>query len=105
MVFYVPGACCVAWSLLYWAFCSNTPEDHPRISKEEKDYLVENAFKGREEYSEAKKGVPWSQLLTSVPLYATIVAHLSGGWLFYLMAVNLPNFVNEVFNVGIIEVL
>jgi ACS family sodium-dependent inorganic phosphate cotransporter len=41
-VFYVSGALALVWCVAWWLLVFDTPDQHPRISREEKQYLKEN---------------------------------------------------------------
>lgn len=36
---FIPGGVCIAWCVMWYALVSDTPEEHPRISEEEKKYI------------------------------------------------------------------
>jgi ACS family sodium-dependent inorganic phosphate cotransporter len=41
-VFYVSGVLAISWCVAWWLLVFDTPDKHPRISREEKQYLKEN---------------------------------------------------------------
>jgi predicted MFS family arabinose efflux permease len=41
-VFYVSGALALMWFVAWWLLVFDTPDKHPRISREERQYLKEN---------------------------------------------------------------
>ena len=41
-VFYVSGVLALIWFIAWWFFMFDTPEQHPRISHDEKQYLRES---------------------------------------------------------------
>lgn len=70
---------------------TNKPEHHPRISDEEKDYLRNEIG----ELSEKKKHVteiPWTNLLTSKPVWALIIAQIGHDWAIFFMASYIPKY-------------
>ena len=48
--------------------------------------------------------VPWMDIMTSVPVWATIFAHFASGWVFYLIVVTTPMFAAEALQYDIISV-
>ena len=104
MVFYIPGAACLVWCAFYFFLAANTPEKHPRISEEEKLYLREFSCKNIGGKLEKHPPVPWKAALLSIPVYAVLIAHFAQAWVFYLIALNIPRFIDEVFSVGIVYV-
>lgn len=39
-VFYVSGALALLWTVAWWLLVYDSPDQHPRISQEEKEYLA-----------------------------------------------------------------
>ena len=56
--FYVPGALAAIWYVLWWFLTYNGPDVHPRISEEEKRYIMSTT-----ERVETEKQVNCKQLL------------------------------------------
>ncbi|XP_006638681.1 sialin [Lepisosteus oculatus] len=99
-VFYIFGAVGVLWFILWTLLVSNTPETHRRISEKEKAYIMLSL---RNELSPSTKHIPWRSLLTSVPLWAIVVAHFSYNWTFYTLLTLLPTYMKNVLGFNIQE--
>jgi ACS family sodium-dependent inorganic phosphate cotransporter len=54
-VFYVSGALGLTWCVAWWLLVYDTPDNHPRISREEKQYLKENLTEQPREKVREKK--------------------------------------------------
>jgi ACS family sodium-dependent inorganic phosphate cotransporter len=54
-VFYVSGVLGLAWCVAWWLLVFDTPDNHPRISREEKQYLKENLTEQPREKVREKK--------------------------------------------------
>jgi ACS family sodium-dependent inorganic phosphate cotransporter-like MFS transporter 5 len=54
-VFYVSGVLALAWCAAWWLLVFDTPDKHPRISSEEKQYLKENLTEQPKEKVREKK--------------------------------------------------
>ena len=107
LIFYVPGSTCLIWCVCYYFLASNRPEDHPRISNEEKDYLLNYSCRKVNASKIAKTKrlkVPWIKMLLSVPVHALWFVQLAGAWTRYQASLNLPIFINETFDLGIVYV-
>lgn len=105
MVFYVPAAFGLVWIVLHLILTSDSPEDHPNISEEEKIYLRHHSCANvSQETKLSMRDLPWKQALTSIPVHTLWITHFAISWLMYLIALNIPIYVNEVFNFGIIYV-
>lgn len=69
---------------------SDKPEQHRRISDEEKEYL--NHEIGTLAETREISNVPWSSLLTSKPVWALIIAQLGHDWALFFMSSYIPKF-------------
>jgi len=106
MVFYVPGAGGLLWTIAFFLF-AHTPETHPRISSDEKQHLLQTTptSEDDEAVSAASTGpVPWVAMMTSKRMWGLIMAHVCSCWSFYLLAVNLPTFLTEALHMDIVQV-
>ncbi|XP_012989659.2 sialin [Esox lucius] len=99
-VFYIFGIVGIVWFIL-WAFLvSNTPSTHPRISEQERLYILSTLNK---EHSPLGNHIPWASILTSLPLWAIVVAHFSYNWTFYTLLTLLPTYMSNVLGFSIKE--
>lgn len=102
-------------------FAYNSPNVHPFISDDEKAYLKREI--GSLERNKNIKNVPWASILTSVPVFALLLAHVClnsrnhlsikylyqsfacfqvvGDWAYYVILINLPRYMNDVLHVSI----
>lgn len=78
----------------------DSPRQHPRISDEEKNYILKSL--GAEEseleehHQDKKSKVPWKAILTSGPFWVTILAHWGGVWGFMTFMTQAPSYFNYV---------
>ncbi|XP_072534238.1 sialin [Salminus brasiliensis] len=97
-VFYIFGAVGLVWFVL-WAFLvSNNPSSHRTISETERTYIIASL---KNELSPTSDSIPWTSILTSVPLLAIVVAHFSYNWTFYTLLTLLPTYMNDVLGFSI----
>ncbi|CAG0884828.1 unnamed protein product [Darwinula stevensoni] len=89
VIFYFFGIVAIVWSLLWWLVVRDSPFTDPSVTPEELQLYDE-----QEQYIEAKVETPWRQILTSLPVWAIIVAHFSENWGFYTLLTQLPSFMN-----------
>ncbi|XP_017320087.1 sialin [Ictalurus punctatus] len=99
-VFYIFGAIGLLWFFLWAVLVSNTPDTHRRISEIEKTYIKASLKK---ELSPTSAYIPWPSILTSVPLWAIVVAHFSYNWTFYTLLTLLPTYMNDILGFSIKE--
>ncbi|CAG9864853.1 unnamed protein product [Phyllotreta striolata] len=93
-IFYFFGAVGILWCLLWAWIVSDSPEDDPKISKEELDYILNSL----EVKSNKATKIPWRSIVTSMPVWAITVSHFSENWGFYTMLTQLPKFMKRVLN-------
>ncbi|XP_063223221.1 sialin-like [Bacillus rossius redtenbacheri] len=90
--FYLYGGLC-SMSLLLWAlFVYDTPQKHPRITEEEKEYIAARINKITDE----KLPVPWLQMATSPPVWAYLTMSISITWLAFIFMTELPTYLKRM---------
>ena len=77
---------------------------HPRISAEEKKYLMDACKQMKVSTDKSSLNIPWRQVLSSKPIHALWMTHVAHSWCFYLTAVNIPLFIKDVFNMEVMQV-
>ncbi|KAG5867254.1 hypothetical protein JTB14_019027 [Gonioctena quinquepunctata] len=87
------GALVLGWTVLWFFLVADSPEEHPRISEEEKRYIVDS-LSGN--VANDKRQVPYKEMVCSIPFWALIILHFGNLWgLFFLMTAG-PNFLSSV---------
>ncbi|XP_011636198.1 LOW QUALITY PROTEIN: sialin-like, partial [Pogonomyrmex barbatus] len=91
--FYIFGTAGLVWFICWWFIVKDRPEDDRFISKAELEYI-----KSSLDNDEKKKKIvhPWKAMLTSLPVWAIVMAHFSENWGFYTMLTQLPTFMKDV---------
>lgn len=75
----------------FWVFFMfDTPQQHPRISKEELDYILSNTPASLT--ASKKRPIPWKYILTSRPMWVTTLAHWGATWGFYTLLAQGPTY-------------
>ncbi len=88
--FYLFGLLGAVWFLLWHRSVTAIPTDDPKIEAEELEIIRAGATP-----QTAGEAVPWKALLTSLPVWAIIVAHFCNNWSLYVLLSWLPTFVNK----------
>ncbi|MEQ8861456.1 MAG: ACS family MFS transporter [Pseudomonadales bacterium] len=88
--FYLFGAVGVLWYAIWHVSVTSKPADHPRITAEELADIEAGVIAQTQ-----ADAVPWKALLTSMPVWAIIVAHFCNNWSLYVLLSWLPTFVNQ----------
>ncbi|KAK3894909.1 hypothetical protein Pcinc_001357 [Petrolisthes cinctipes] len=103
--FYLTSLPSLVWCLAWFTLVCDFPNQHPRISESESMYIV-TKVKERGTYMAQRKGrdqksVPWRSLITSVPLWATIIHSLGNNWCIAFFFTQLPTYMRNVLGFSI----
>lgn len=71
----------------------DSPQIHPRISDEEKNYILDN-ISGSVDDEETE--VPWKSIFTSGPVWITVLAQWGGAWGFLTLMTQAPTYFNFI---------
>jgi len=99
-VFYIFGLLGIIWSFFWFRFITDSPADHPKITKKEKDYIMESLAN---DHGKEDTTIPWLKILTSVPFWAFVIAQTSEFWGFYFLLTELPSYLKVVLKLSVIE--
>jgi ACS family sodium-dependent inorganic phosphate cotransporter len=89
-VFYLFGALGAIWYVFWRRAVTATPAEHPLITPDELALIEADSGSGT-----SGNAVPWKALLTSMPVWAIIVAHFCNNWSLYVLLSWMPTFVNK----------
>lgn len=93
-IFYLLGVLGCVWFLLWMYLVYEWPEMHPGISSRELQHI--QRYRGSSCAAQQPHGVPWARLLTSRSVWALGVTMFCGNWGFYLLLIDLPNYLRGV---------
>ncbi|XP_063910758.1 sialin [Zophobas morio] len=88
-VFYTSGVVGTVWFAAWWFLVYDSPAKHPRISPEEKEYILESLGQS---YTKQKAPVPWKSIIFSVPVWMNILAQWGGIWGFFTLMTHAPTY-------------
>jgi MFS transporter, ACS family, solute carrier family 17 (sodium-dependent inorganic phosphate cotransporter), other len=88
--FYLFGLVGGLWYVFWRSSVTASPETHPSISDAERVLIAGSATP-----RDAADAVPWKALMSSMPVWAIIVAHFCNNWSLYVLLSWLPTFVNK----------
>jgi ACS family glucarate transporter-like MFS transporter len=89
--FYTFGLAGIIIAVIWCLIGRNKPEDHPKISKEELDYIV----KERSVANEVKKAAPWKQLLKNIRFWIFGLTYFVTIYIVTIYLVWLPTYLQE----------
>ncbi|RXG68326.1 Sialin [Armadillidium vulgare] len=100
-VFYVQGGLSILWYFLWLFFVYDSPQTHPRISPEEKKYIIESFGGSTKDEPKEKMPTPWKAIWASPAVWAIIVAHTCSNWGWYMLLVKLPTYMRYILHFDI----
>ncbi|KAK3882103.1 hypothetical protein Pcinc_013509 [Petrolisthes cinctipes] len=93
-VFYFSGGVSLLWVLMWGLLMHDTPLQHPRISPQERDYIIEAL--NAESKKEKPTRTPWRSIMTSLPVWATTFAQIGSMFGFNLLLTQLPTYLATI---------
>ncbi|XP_063846761.1 putative inorganic phosphate cotransporter isoform X3 [Scylla paramamosain] len=91
--FYVVGAAGLLWSVLWHALIYQTPEVHPRISKEEMLYILGG---GRRAKEDQKRKFPWAKFLRSPLVWVQTATCMGDVFSLYIILTMVPTYLTNI---------
>ena len=96
MIFIILSGFTAAWSVAWFLLVHNQPEAHPRISPAELS-LLSGLADGRK----TVRPVPWRAILTSPPVWGTLITDCCNTWGIVTLASFGPKFIKSTLGVDI----
>lgn len=93
--FYVPAVFALVMSMFWLYLVSDSPANHPRITKGEKD-LIEKSLGSAVSTGKKSSWPPMGQMLLSPRFYALLVLHFGSTWGLFFLITAAPKFMSEV---------
>ncbi|XP_063425395.1 sialin-like isoform X2 [Mytilus trossulus] len=100
-IFYVCGITSFIWLILWMWFVSDTPAEHKRISREEKEYIMGLLADSTHDTKKKELQVPWLEIAKSMPNYAIVVSNITCDWGLYTLLTYIPTYMNDVLKLDI----
>ncbi|KAL6448305.1 hypothetical protein ACFW04_000334 [Cataglyphis niger] len=98
-IFYVFGAIGTIWCIAFLLWVYEDPEQHPSISEEEKKYILSSLW-GSAGISSSPP-VPWKSIVTSLPFWAILMAHMGQNYGYETLMTQLPTFMKQILHFSI----
>lgn len=103
--FHILGIAGLIWFCLWLWLAFEKPSKHPSISAKELRYIEDSLGQGQVPAPiPTFATTPWKKFLTSMPVYAIIVANFCRSWNFYLLVLFQARFLHEAFDIPLVEV-
>ena len=92
--FYVIGGITLLWFVAWCLFVFDTPDTHPRISKEEREHINNELRKVVN--SEDTLTIPWKSIVKSVPFWGLMITDSANTWGMFTLLTNTPTYMKNV---------
>ncbi|XP_031389192.1 probable anion transporter 4, chloroplastic isoform X2 [Punica granatum] len=92
------------WVLVWFSATSNSPDQHPQISKYELDYILNEQKKSikMDAKTETSRVIPpFKRLLSKLPTWSLIIANAMHSWGFFVILSWMPIYFNSVYHVDL----
>ncbi|KAK0165954.1 hypothetical protein PV328_004426 [Microctonus aethiopoides] len=97
-IFYVFGGVGAIWCVAFLIWVHEDPESHPKIAEDEKKYIL-SALWGTA--ASSSPPVPWKSILTSLPFWAILIAHMGQNYGYETLMTELPTFMKQILHFNI----
>ena len=100
-IFLVFGGFSVVWLFFYTKHVASKPEEHPRISKDEKELIVSTrrarlvSSGSASTKTDCPQQIPWRTLLQTKQLWVIYIAHFSYNYAWYVLLGWLPTYLHD----------
>ncbi|KAK6630480.1 hypothetical protein RUM43_014825 [Polyplax serrata] len=101
VVFYTTGTLGLVWCVFWYFFAFDEPENHPRISVQELEYIRKHI--GSTVVTSKKKVVPWKKVLTSMPTWCIGITTFGRIWVHYTFMIPGPKYMKTILGLNIQE--
>lgn len=94
LVFYTTGTIGMIWCVFWYLLAFNTPQEHPRITAQELEYIELNVSEDIKNGMGMK--VPWKKIFTSVPVWAIGLTTFGRIWVHYTFIMSGPEYMQKI---------
>lgn len=91
--FFIPGIAALVFCLFWYYIIADSPELHPRISEDEKIYILKCIG---DSVKKSNSLPPYKSIFTSLPFWGLTMLHFGNLWGLYFLMTAGPKFVSEV---------
>ena len=100
LVFYIFGVVGIVWFIIWTASVAETPQCDSLHEVADND---SQCLKPLLEERNVKNEVPWSEIFSSLPLYALCVGFFCQGWVWLFIITDLPLYCKQVLKISVLE--
>lgn len=97
-IFYVFGLIGTIWCVAFFWMVYEDPDSHPSITPQERKYILHSLWGAG---GVSSPPIPWKSIITSLPFWAILVAHLGQNYGYETLMTELPTFMKQVLHFDI----
>ena len=101
----IVGIVGILWSIAWFFFASDSPDNQRCISKKEREYVIEETRDIAEAHKAGESNVPWKGIFTSKACIGLFIGHSCSNWGTYLFLTNIPTYMKVVLKFDIKSVI
>lgn len=98
--FLILGFVGVLWAIIWWFTFRDKPEDHPRISEEEKSFILTHR---QQSSGESSSSIPFQSMLASKNMWLIIGQYFASNFTFFFALTWLFPHLKETYNLASVE--
>lgn len=103
-IFYLSGFCGILWTIVWYCYGSNSPEDFLQISMEEKLNLLPNSSFGKSNFGDVET-LPLRKIIKSSSFWALLIGNCGGSLAYGFFLAEIPTYISNILNFDIQSVL
>ncbi|CAC5419978.1 SLC17A6_7_8 [Mytilus coruscus] len=98
------GCLGIVWSTLFMCTVKDSPSNNKNLSTAERSLFDSERCNTKKPSSQTVKGIPWKNILSSVPVSAIFVACFTRNWMISLVRTVVPQYMEDLFDLSIFEI-
>ncbi|XP_044256036.1 sialin-like [Tribolium madens] len=102
-IFYTAGGVALLWAILWFYFIYDSPRQHPRISREERDEIESRIKTDFRKVKLKFNDIPWRRIFASGPVWGIAIAQMTSFFATMTITTELPSYLDQVLHYNISE--
>lgn len=98
---FIYGTLGIILSLIWFSVVYDSPEKNPHLSEKEQAIFEREGSKVKIASADVAKNIPWMSILTSLPVWALLLANITRSWVFATMVTEIPQYFADVFGLNV----
>ncbi|XP_062589039.1 vesicular glutamate transporter 3-like isoform X1 [Saccostrea cucullata] len=98
---FIYGGSGILWSLVWFCTVYDSPMMHPTLSEKERRIFTEEGSNVTIASAYVAKNIPWRKILTSVPVWALLLANFTRSWVFAMIITEIPQYYADAYALNV----